>query len=955
MSLLRALVPLLLVINPLDAALPAPLTPPDYLGLSTSLLSLYDAGWRDSTCLTKPAAAPCDGATVLAACHAHHIALQPNATATALPRISHLLLLFVASWRNATANGTLPNADEWDFFACGPLVTAYGPLLTVPGGLANWTAQDQADLMAAAEDVCGPQMNGTYNQPASRAAGSAAFAALFPASPIASSAKAYAQGVWEDWTTGGGAGTPSPSSAHTYAEDAPIYNSIFLHELAALGQALSPQAFAADMQTPETRALFTHFRDLVGPSGRIPTYGDGWAGAGGSGFPGDASPWSVEELPHWPALFELAAAAYQDEAPAFAWAAASYAYLATGALEAKGTLGLARRVAAHSSSSDPLPLTLPVPSTDDMRGLIQLFRAAAWRSEPPVAPVYFGDGPCPSVTTRRTVVSPATPDKLILGTSRAPCADDPTNASSSAPPYLMAELLAEGYHAHPLQIGSLLVYVAGGVTYVHNAGRDNRATEAASGMALWPDLSNVTGFPFREVGNQIRSGMPWALAELPTVHAQPPLSHPSSALLRNLTNLGVNIHNSVRGDNVTLFVGYVTLFNPDTGAELLLDDFDPASGQSPAWTPSGAKSSTVVRDATLPRGSGFALQLVCTSTWCSAARPPSATRPMPGVVPFAEWPYVRFYYRLVCGKGTEEPVGSTNTSCGFGDVVRAGTGPYYQEGPFNTVSTNSNWDWEPEGQGPGGHWDAPAPSGAGAAEVEEGVAPPTPPGYAVEVLSPSFAANVTSAVAAKGTPPAAGAGDTFGSYALAHYRSTGVTWTRSLVLLAEGPLVVVDALTVQAGDRADGAWLAGPSFLLQVATDPVEVTTAGEGSFAWDAVGFNRTGCLGNGTDVDPSAHLLVWMSALPGLAVTGGSTRTTLAGNIFPVSVFSRTVAPIGASSTFVSVLLPHDVSQGASGLAQALAVEVGAQGAAVVTVPLPGGVATVTVGGGGWGVARQ
>ena len=66
------------------------------------------------------------------------------------------------------------------------------------------------------------------------------------------------------------------------------------------------------------------------------------------------------------------------------------------------------------------------------------------------------------------------------------------------------------------------------------------------------------------------------------------------------------------------------------------------------------------------------------------------------------------------------------------------------------------------------------------------------------------------------------------SYVIRGHFSSGVVWRRATVLLAEGPLVVLDDLTVLAGDAADvEAWVGGPAWQLQLLHGP-----AGEGAAA---------------------------------------------------------------------------------------------------------------------------
>ena len=253
------------------AAAPAP-AERGYLAYVSQQLPLLDAAWDASRnpCPAPLGKPPCDAAASLAAAHA----LYYNCTGApaSLARVSSLMRQYVASWRNATANGTRPNADQWNFFACRPGAVAARALLTAPGAAADWGVADLAGLRDSLAAVCSPQMYGVFNQPASRASGVALFAQLFPDSDANGTLRAYAEAVWGDWT-----------STHAYGENSPDYNAIFLRELFSLGATLDPAAAAADLAHPLTRATLEHFLDLIAPSGVIPAHGDAWGGAGGSG------------------------------------------------------------------------------------------------------------------------------------------------------------------------------------------------------------------------------------------------------------------------------------------------------------------------------------------------------------------------------------------------------------------------------------------------------------------------------------------------------------------------------------------------------------------------------------------------------------------------------------------------------------------------------------------------
>jgi len=147
------------------------LTPPDYLAYVSYVLPAVDAAWSDNTCTSvKPGGGiACNPAAALAAVHIAYF--NETRDIVALERASHLLLLYVDSWRNATANGTLPNRDVNDFFACRPVASAAAGVLgaTSPGLPPGWTSADVQDLLTAAGQVCAACCQvGQFNQAASR-------------------------------------------------------------------------------------------------------------------------------------------------------------------------------------------------------------------------------------------------------------------------------------------------------------------------------------------------------------------------------------------------------------------------------------------------------------------------------------------------------------------------------------------------------------------------------------------------------------------------------------------------------------------------------------------------------------------------------------------------------------------------------------------------------------------
>jgi hypothetical protein len=869
---------------------PSPLPVPDYLGYASAALPLLDASWQDRSCVRKAGQAPCDPALDLASAHALHADLT-NSSAS-LARVSHLLYLFVESWRNATANGTLVDTDASDFFACKPAAVSVRTLVQGQGGagLANWTAADVADLKSAVRPICATEMFGAWNQAVSRAAGVAIFVNVFPDVDPTGALSAYAQRVYSDVT-----------STFGYAENSPVYNSIFFGEGMSLGSTLG--LLDGALQQPLYRSQLEHWLSLLGPSGWIPAWGDAWDGAGGSGYAPtqDVTPWGIEDPPFWTQVFEIAAKAYGDAA--FAWGAASMFRVATGGYETGG----------------------PVPVVLDPRSVLQLLLAAQNRASPPIQPVYFGDAAGPSVSTR--VAPPArlsAPDKLLLFRSRQPCGA--ANAT-----YAVVDLFAssELYHCHTTQVGALAYYSAGGVDFVHWVGRDNRLPEFVSLLHLFPSAGNATRFPYRSVADVVVPGGTWRLAELPTNHMMPVSQHPADYYSRNLSTL-LLVGANTRPDNATteIYVGYVTLYNAATGAEAVLDDF---SADGDVWP-----NTSVVIDPSLPRSAtkgALVLSLGPGTTFFARPQGSASGSPrplLPGPFDSAQdWTHLRFYWRV-----------SSNTLPESASLFSVGTGPYtIPEGDMlaNGTLQSGTFDWTADGVGPGTQY---------AYNFSAGDTP------AAAILSPAFFPNVTTAYAAEN-----GEGDTFGSFTIDWFGSTGATWQRAVVALAEGPLVVVDSITVgPADDEVALSSLAGPGFSLQVATDPVVLPvpgpTGGAGSYV-SATGFNATGCYGVGAVRSDARLTLLFAGWAPGAAMRAldlsvGQSRTSIVGKLAPAAAFARTNGPLGAvapggpslaaSAVFVSVLVPHDPSVPDASVASATTFSASsADGSVTATIPLP------------------
>jgi hypothetical protein len=354
-------------------------------------------------------------------------------------------------------------------------------------------------------------------------------------------------------------------------------------------------------------------------------------------------------------------------------------------------------------------------------------------------------------------------------------------------------------------------------------------------------------------------------------------------------------------------------------------------------------------DASAPGPTHKFLRISCGPGKSTNSRPP----PLQLDFEARDLPVLRPFWRV-----------SANAPANDSSLVVIGEGPYkIPEGDFNALTPleGSNYDFSAGGIGGGAQY----PQQSGFAPI-------------VSAFFPAFASALddTSLVA-----DLSAAGDSFGAFTVRRHYSTGVTWRRSLVLTAEGALVAVDALEVAAGDPADtGAWLAGPSWALQVRQPLAPVAGA---PHAFDAGGFNRTGCFGAGTDESPE-RLLVALFAIAGARADEavvGATRGGLVGGVVVDAPWVR--APLssgggggggggsGAPTIFVSVLLPHGAADAPAPLAAQVSAGRG-NGATVVSLPLVsdvslsdgsfggggggGGTATVTVGDDGrsWSVVR-
>ena len=499
-----------------------------------------------------------------------------------------------------------------------------------------------------------------------------------------------------------------------------------------------------------------------------------------------------------------------------------------------------------------------------------------------------------------------------------------------------------------MQLGAVTNFVARNTTFIHHVGRDSYVAEAASIAVVWRDPANATGYPFPAPENFFRPGGAWRLLELPASNLQPVSQAPQVYFRKNLTQLHFFVRNSLASrEAIELDVAYVAFVNPDSGATLVVDDFEHVPWTAP-WP-----TATIMSDASAPGPTHRFLRIACGPGTSTNSRPP-AQPPLQLEFDARDYPVLRLFYRV-----------SANAPANDSGLVVIGHGPYtVPEGDFNadTPLEGSNYDFGAGGIGGGAQY-------------------PQAPGFApvVSAFFPAHASQLVDASVFAALSPAGGGGgggggadgadaDSFGAFTVARHYSGGVRWRRALVLLAEGALVVVDALAAAADDVAAlEGWLAGPSWALQL-RQPLAPVAGAPNSF--DAGGFNRTGCFGAGTD-ESEERLLVALFAVAGAGAAEavvGSTRGGLVGGVVVDAPWVR--APLGGGGgggggggeelVFVSVLLPHGAADAAPPLAAR--VSAGRAGnATVVAVPLlggahGGGTATVTVGDDGraWGVSR-
>ena len=482
--MLPAIVSIVLLIVPVSGV-GVPLPRPDYLGFVREHLPIIDAAFTAASCLNHGKyLIPCNGATGLAALHASWYAATGDTTY--IPRASSLMLTYVASWANATVNGTLPNTDDEDFFAGAPLSIAMRGLLRMPGGLDGWAPLDLLNVKRAMTQECGPEMRGPWNQAMSRAVGTAIALEAFPDLDANGTWTQYASDVWTDF-----------SSAHAYSENSPVYNAIFWDELYELIYTLSPAIANADARSAPTLEFCALYRNLIATTGFISSFGDTWSAAGVN-----ASIWGPFEMAYfWTSAFERCATAAQQASPgsdfadaaSFSWAAAASFFSATGGWQS----GVGGSASCASSTAPLGPVQAPV--ANDLRRLID---AETWRrmQQPALSPAAAPLFNTSLLLRRKQPIGEHAPDKLILTRDRTP---------GAGAPYALTDLWHASvlYHTHIAQVGALTYFSANGTLFLRHTGRDNTLPEmAATAMMLWRDVGNTSAYPFRAPENGIFPG-----------------------------------------------------------------------------------------------------------------------------------------------------------------------------------------------------------------------------------------------------------------------------------------------------------------------------------------------------------------------------------------------------------------------------------------------------------------
>lgn len=201
-------------------------------------------------------------------------------------------------------------------------------------------------------------------------------------------------------------------------------------------------------------------------------------------------------------------------------------------------------------------------------------------------------------------------------------------------------------------------------------------------------------------------------------------------------------------------------------------------------------------------------------------------------------------------------------------------------------------------------------------------------------------------------------GDSGGTVVIKTFMSMTSHWQRSFVLLEEGILVVVDAITP---GYEHSKWLAGPTFLMQTPNATVQADRW------WDTFGYTAL----NMTKANPSdMRLVVIMGDGPGRQFNATGPCDVQYGALgcrvdgphlkrggLSSQLFAHQPIKAGETVEFVTVFVPYKLSE-TSGKSIAEITEIQSEaGRAVVTVPVSAaGDAQVTVtSNGSWTVSRQ
>ena len=145
--------------------------------------------------------------------------------------------------------------------------------------------------------------------------------------------------------------------------------------------------------------------------------------------------------------------------------------------------------------------------------------------------------------------------------------------------------------------------------------------------------------------------------------------------------------------------------------------------------------------------------------------------------------------------------------------------------------------------------------------------------------------------------------DSFMSLEMGGWYTRNTTWTRSAVLLREGPLIVLDSLVA---DEDASGYAAGPVWHMVVKAEPSHGMS---GAVRW----YNSYGFMSTNQPVphiNNASQLLVMMTTSSDEADQGVSSRM-LWGPVKPWSLFTKVnVQASGVPLHFLSVLVPHNKS---------------------------------------------